>query len=337
MKPSTDWTETIAPDEAARFDKLAATLAGIQKRQSPDRPARRALHAKAHAGLLGQIVVPSDVPDWAKVGIFATPQTLPAYVRFSNGSGGRQSDGEGDVRGIAVKVVGVPGKKLIAPLADAITQDFLAIQTESAPLRTPEEFVGLVVALSGSKLLALPRLLGVFGLSTFSMLRTITAGIRAPVRSMADLTLFSALPIRWGDYAVKYRFLPSHPETTSPAGPSRDALREELEARIKSQPLRYAMQIQGYLDAARTPIEDHTRPWDSPWVTVATLNIPAQDPGSERGQKLSAYVESLSFDPWHAPEAFRPLGAMMRARNAAYRDSVLARKAAPEPDGSEKI
>ncbi len=43
-------------------------------------------------------------------------------------------------------------------------------------------------------------------------------------------------------------------------------------------------------------------------------------------------MEKLSFDPWHALEELRPLGAMMRARAPAYRESVIARGAAPEPE-----
>jgi hypothetical protein len=54
-------------------------------------------------------------------------------------------------------------------------------------------------------------------------------------------------------------------------------------------------------------------------------------------QKLSDYVETLSFDPWHALVEHRPLGDMMRARNVAYRVSTQARKAAAEPDGSERF
>jgi hypothetical protein len=42
-------------------------------------------------------------------------------------------------------------------------------------------------------------------------------------------------------------------------------------------------------------------------------------------------LSRFSFDPWHAIEAHRPLGAIMRARAVAYRESVLARKAESEP------
>ena len=46
----------------------------------------------------------------------------------------------------------------------------------------------------------------------------------------------------------------------------------------------------------------------------------------------------MSFDPWHAPEDYRPLGNMMRARNPAYRLSTIERQAAaPEPNGTESL
>jgi hypothetical protein len=67
------------------------------------------------------------------------------------------------------------------------------------------------------------------------------------------------------------------------------------------------------------------------------LTLPQQDTDSEHGQKVAAFVESLSFDPWHAPIEFRPVGATMRARLAAYRESTQERGAVPEPDGAESI
>ena len=99
----------------------------------------------------------------------------------------------------------------------------------------------------------------------------------------------------------------------------------------------YHFRVQFFVDEEKTPIEDASRDWDAPWVTLGRLTLPKQELGSPRGQKLAAFIESLSFDPWHAPEEFRPLGNMMRARNHAYRLSTIERKAVAEPDGSEKF
>ena len=66
-----------------------------------------------------------------------------------------QADEPGDVRGMAVKVLGVTGPKV---LGTANTQDFLGILQTATPFRTADEFVGIVWA-SRDPLLALPRML----------------------------------------------------------------------------------------------------------------------------------------------------------------------------------
>jgi hypothetical protein len=71
--------------------------------------------------------------------------------------------------------------------------------------------------------------------------------------------------------------------------------------------------------------------WSGPWLELGTLTLPRQAPNSVWGEQISALVETLSFDPRHALEAHRPLGAIMRARAQTYKASVLARNAAPEP------
>ena len=58
---------------------------------------------------------------------------------------------------------------------------------------------------------------------------------------------------------------------------------------------------------------------------------PDPNPASDVGKKLFDLVETLAFDPWHACVELRPLGAAMRARNPAYRESQKARQAAKEP------
>jgi len=71
--------------------------------------------------------------------------------------------------------------------------------------------------------------------------------------------------------------------------------------------------------------------WSGPWIELATLTLPRQDVQSTRHKEIAALVNELSFDPWHASEGHRPLGAIMRARRVAYAPSVIGRKALPEP------
>ena len=112
-----------------------------------------------------------------------------------------------------------------------------------------------------------------------------------------------------------------------------DALAVELQARVRASPLSFRVEAQRFVDEPRTPIEDPTVEWterDAPWAALARLAIPAQAAESRAGRALAAYVERLSFDPWHALVEHRPLGAVMRARAVAYRRAVAARGAIPE-------
>ncbi len=334
--PITDWKETIAADEPATFDRLASHLRDVQRARAQSHGAvSRALHAKPHVGLKAELRVRDGLPSWAAVGIFSGPGTFKAWVRLSNGAGAHQSDRLGDVRGLALKVTGVPGKKLIPGLEDAPTQDFLAILTPSMPFKSPEQFVGVVRAASGPKLLALPRLLGTLGIDTFRLLGQLQRGMAVKVDSLVEQTFFSVLPVRWGDAAVKYSFVPvSPPPRTTPVLASDQHFADDVKARVVGAALRWTLRVQGFVDEASTPIEDPTREWTSPWVEVADVVVPMQDPSSAQGRAVAAQVEAFSFDPWHAPLEFRPLGAMMRARSNAYRDSTMERKAASEPSPS---
>lgn len=336
---SSTWTETIAADETARFDRLAGQLRALQRGRAGAGGARRALHAKGVASARGTFTTLGEAPAWARVGIFAGPVSLPALVRFSNGAGAVHSDRVGDVRGMAVKVIGVPGKKLIPGLEDVRTQDFLAILTPTVPFPTPESFVGVVVAASGSKLLALPRVIRALGIGRFaSVLKQLKAGLERPVASLAEVPFYTPLPIRWGDAAVKFMWAPLTSGAAGGATEGDERFAQDLAARLRGGPLRWELRIQAWVDEARTPIEDPTVLWDpaaSPWVPVGRLELPQQDLEGAAAKELAARVERLSFDPWHAPAEFRPLGAMMRARAAAYRESVTERGVDAEPVGDE--
>jgi catalase len=313
----------------------AADLHALQHRRANGGRPSRALHAKAQHGLEASFTVLSDLPAHAKVALFAEPAAYPAYVRFSNGSSARQSDAKPDVRGIAIKLIGVAGKKIIPGMKDAATQDFLLIRTPTTPFRDADEFIAFVFASLSPALL--PRVAMRYGLGrTFNILRTATRGLRQPVESLATTRYFSAAPIQFGPYAVHYALSPhAKPEGKAQSRRTPDYLREEMSARLRSGPVSYDFQVQFFCDETRTPIEDASVEWkesDAPFITLARLTLSKQDPDSPRGGKVAELVEGFSFDPWHAVEELRPLGNMMRARSPAYRLSTQERGASPEPN-----
>ncbi len=341
MKPATNWKETIAPDEATRFEGYAQELGALQKKNAHGAHVHRALHAKGPPGLQANFTVLGNLPEHARVGLFAAPATYLAYVRFSNGSAGHKPDRKPDVRGIAIKLVGVKGRKLIPGMEDAPTQDFLMITTPATPVRNVDEFLGLIRVVS-SPLSGLPKMLRQLGFARFLQIaKTGGKSLSVPTVSLATRPYFSALPSQFGHYAVHFRLQPhAQPEPGAQAGKTFDYLSEELAARIGREAVAFDFQAQFFVDETRTPIEDASVEWtesDAPFVTLARLDLPRQDLGSARGKKLQEFVERLAFDPWHSLVEFKPLGNMMRARNVAYRTSTQARSAAAEPDGSERF
>jgi hypothetical protein len=324
-----DFHEQIAPDETERFERFAKQLRELQESRRRDGLTPRALHAKAHVGAVGQLAVP-ELPERLRVALFATPGTWPLYARFSNGSGVPQHDGVPDIRGVALKLVGVPGRKLIPGLQDCKTQDFLFIQVPSIAFRSPDEFVTFVRIAAKGQALLLPRLIGALGWSrTLAVIKNLAS--MPKVSSLATARFYTAAAIRFGGTAAKLALFPTAPAQGRRSG----ALRDELVARLSAGPVEYSLRAQLFVDDATTPVEDVSVTWPeekSPFVEIGRVTLPRQEVQSARGKEIEALVERLSFDPWHALEELRPLGAVMRARAPAYRESVMARNAAAEPE-----
>jgi hypothetical protein len=322
--------ETIPADEAARFAAFADEIAALQKRRSDKSgETERALHVKQHLGAVGELVVCAG--DSLQAGVFANlGQTWPVYARFSNGSSKRQRDRVFDVRGFAIKLVGVPGRKLIEGLEAAKTQDFLFIDSHTVAVKNPDEFMQLMRAAKDGPAKLLPRLVSSLGLGRALSVLWHTAQ-QTKVTSFASHAFHTAAPIAFGATAARLALMPLSGDTAAPEADGDDFLAQDLAARLRRGPLSWALRAQLFVDESTTPIEDTSVPWSGPWLDLATLTLPAQDVSSARGREIGELVNALSFDPWHAVEEHRPLGAMMRARRATYGKSVLARQAASEP------
>lgn len=57
-------------------------------------------------------------------------------------------------------------------------------------------------------------------------------------------------------------------------------------------------------------------------VRIATLVIPEQDPEAPEALAAKTEVDGEAFNPWNAPDEFRPLGNLNRARKSVYAASA---------------
>jgi hypothetical protein len=315
-EPSTEWREVVLPEEKERHERQAAQFAAMQSRKSEKYGTGRALHRKQLAALRARLDVPGDLPEYAKQGIFAIPNRYDAWIRLSNGGFNRAPDAVPDIRGFAIKVLGVRGPAALG--GEAVSQDFALINHERFSSATSDNFTKVVTTGAGTRGQILLKVLKNPGM--IPQLKTVTAALKSPFSGFATQDFFSAAPIAFGPYAVRVRLVAASSEVNQNA---KDDWAGDVYERLIDNPLVRELQVQFFTDEATTPIEDASVVWPAPYVTVARLTIPRQKPDPAFDEE----IETAKFDPWNALTAHRPLGEVMRARKVAYFASQQNRSA----------
>lgn len=334
--PSTAWREDVQPDEQKLFQGFAAEIRKLQDTAADSGTLRRGFHNKIQAGLRAEFCVMPDRPEQARYGVFSEARSFPALVRFSNGDSYRNADSKKEPRGIAIKLIGVSGPKLLPGQEDAVTQDFLATSHSVTSLvKNVGQFMAFVRATRHGKLLPISPVALVRGLGFREALRiglALRKSFAVKVASMFTEQYSSTAPIKLGPYAVKFIVQPRDggAEINRHPASGDDFLHRDLVERLKSD-IVLDFLVQFYVDDVRTPIEDTSVKWDTPAHKVAELRIPKWNPDSPEGIALTEEVDQLSFSPWHTTEEHRPLGNVMRARRVAYEASSVHRGHKPEP------
>lgn len=301
------------PDEQKYIDSLILQLRAKMERDYAGGRVLRDAHPKMHGCVRGEFCVKPDLPGQFGVGIFRTNRRYPVWVRFSNQSGTVSDDSKGDIRGVAIKLMGVEGEKLLLNETQGTTHDFIFISEDRFVTKDVAEFDGLVRALTGGS----QKMLCYF-LTHPRAARNLWMSLKRFSDPLA-IRYFSVAPYLLGQMAVKYCLTPrAVPEAPIPASPSSDYLREAMVSHLSSHGAVFDFSVQLQLDADTMPIEDPGVTWDeavSPFRKLATLEIPAQvfDTPARR-----EFGDNLSFNPWRCLAEHRPLGGISRARRQVY-------------------
>jgi len=319
MTPSTEWREQIGEGEDQRYAAAAERLAEIQRVRSARFGPGRALHRKQLLGLRATLEVLPNLPAHAAHGLFAEAGRYEARVRLSNGGMEVASDKKPDIRGYAIKVLGVKGEGTFG--GPAPSQDFLLINQPTFGFSGPDAFFALIEAAARGVPSVLWHFVKTHGLiDGLRRVAALQAAQSKPFAGFAAAPFFSAAPIACGPYAARVRLVPE--ESPADAPPVRaDDLTADVIARLARGHIGHRLQLQFFVDESRTPIEDGAVDWaesDAPYVDVARLIVAQQDPASVEGQALVEELAQAKLDPWSALAAHRPLGAIMRARKVAY-------------------
>lgn len=339
-EPGTGWREILRPDETTQFEEFGRSITAIISKLAGTNDPQRGFHAKGHGAMLAELAVEPGLPPHLRHGVFRESRAYPCWVRFSNGVGINQSDARPDVRGLALKVVGVPGRKLLEGEENALTQDFLMTNNPVSLARDATQFMAfargnvnpLTLPLTLTKELGLAEALRI---TTF-----LSRALSRPIRSLATESFWTGGAIAFGPHAAKLLVRPVGADKASGLLPRRDGLRADLVQRLAAGDVVYDVYVQLWVDEKRTPIEDTSVEWEesvAPPVKVARLTITRRDLESDGCMKEEEYANSLAFTPWHATADLRPIGHTMRARKVVYRVSAQLRRHAPEPTGAERF
>jgi hypothetical protein len=324
--PSTNWREKIEPDEEQRYAGYARQFAQIQARRSERWGAGRALHRKQLTVAQGTLEVLDGSPAFARYGLFTKPRDYDVWVRLSNGGFDRAPDRVPDIRGLALKVLGVQGDSALGN-GPARSQDFTLINQEAFAFPGSAEFVELVVAASLGKADLIKHVFKRYGLlGGPRQLAKLLRSAGKPFGGFATEPLFSAVPMANGPYAVRVRLLPAVSNGVA-APDARQDWATDFSARLARGPLHWDLQLQFFTSEALTPIEDASVNWSTPYSTVARLMLPRQNTDSPEGTALAEQIEGAVFDPWQALAEHRPLGDVQRARKVVYYESQKGRGA----------
>ena len=326
--------EQPAEDEA---DSIAKIIAAFEKETDlvakKEGHAMRPSHAKASGYAVGELTVQGGLPPELAQGLFANAGRYEVLVRWAQGPGENLDDSVSTHRGMAIRILGVPGETI--PESDQPgVQDFLLATGDTFIRGTPKTFqLDFSAGLSNTPPVpqAVKRVVSDASRLAESALEAIgasspTLGFYGHPKNhpLAD-NYFSQAPLRWGDHIVKLAAVPSA-ATLAAAGEDPvdtsgrpNAFREETVALMARDGAEFDLRVQLCTDLDRMPVEDASVQWpqdESPYRTVARITLPAQDVYSEARRRF--FDEGLGFQPRHALAVHRPLGGIMRARIATY-------------------
>lgn len=305
--------EHIPANETACTRDLAARLQAKIVHDNQTGIMRRDAHPKMHGVVKAEFIVEPDLPHELRVGLFAEPKTYRAWIRFSNQDAIIQDDHKRDIRGMAIKLMGVPGEKLLEAERDEQTQDFIVISTNVFVTRDVAEFDALIKAMTGSLL----QKICFFG-THWRVVWNLLLSLKKFANPL-QMRYWSTTPYLFGDTAVKYSAIPHRFDNGGPpSGAGPNFLREAMVHQLSQGEALFDFAVQLQKNASSMPIEDPGKEWhesESPFRKVATIRILQQEFDSE-AQRV--FGENLSFTPWHCLPAHRPLGGINRARKVVY-------------------
>ena len=327
---------------------------------------KRDAHPKHHGCIKGSFTVANRVPGEFNFGVFKDPgKSYPIWARLSNAGlkPGVTSDDEGDARGMAVKLIGVPGEKLMQSQRSSSNLDFLFV---NIPFFVAKDIADYNAQLQVPANLKKNLLAAADGALRTGLLVLLKKAIdSSKMENPLGETYFSISSFQLGENSVNYRFLPcagSKPGSEGKSGENK--FRDAMAATLSRGKACYAVEARFLKIPSWKMVEDVSKNWEdhvadstpgnwgglspeakqaafaqvfSDWTPVGRMEFPQQTFTSEAQMN---FCENLSYNPSRTLTDMRPLGTLNRARNEVYEAIAKVRRTAnkaptSEPNGTE--
>lgn len=326
--------EHAEDEEGGTGQELVETLRKVSATVHADEGhAYRSVHAKSHGILYAELEVDAGLPEVLAQGVFATPARYPVVMRFSTSPGDLLDDKVSTPRGVAIKILGVEGER-VSGSEEQTTQDFLMVNGPvfSAPTArkflktlkllaaTTDKAPGLKKALSAA-LRGLEAIVEKAGGES----GTLKAMGGHPLTHILGETFYTQVPLLWGPYMAKLSLAPvsadllALTDSALDTDDHPDAIRDAVVRHFATAGGTWEVRVQLSTDLEKMPLEDASVEWPedlSPYVPVGRIVATPQAAWSPA--RMEAVDDGMSFSPWHALAAHRPIGSIMRVRKAAY-------------------
>ncbi len=327
----TELGERAEPDEAATDQAMAETITDYINRRYAEgrRPAMRDAHAKPHGCVRATFGVDAGLPNELRQGVFVPGKRYQAWIRFSNGASEINPDKDKDARGMAIKLTGVAGEKILPEEKDANTQDFIMINHPFFFVDSPKQYLGMLKGFHEKIMTEKPNVLNKLAAASQLGLHNTRLALKISGTRIANplyQQYWSMTPYRLGvgpdKKAIKFFAKSCSDDRLKAPGifswPDADYLQKTMASTLRSGEACFNFYLQTFKDFESTPIEQSTVEWKedaAPPVFVAKITIPAQQFDSPA---QTTFCEKLSYTPWHALPEHKPLGAVNRARRVVY-------------------
>ena len=331
--------EVRAGDEDALTTEILAKMAATNRCAfERHRHAVRDAHAKSHGFLKGELIVP-DLPEHLQQGMFSKATTYAVVIRLSSAPGDIHSDEIPAPRGMAIKVIGVEGERLL-PDDPGHNQDFLLVNIPVLNFGTIGKYRQLIGLLqkNAENPAFLQKALAYVAHGIETAVEAVGIEPGATLRGLArdnyhllGETYHSMAAIRFGDHIAKISAAPLSNNIRALTGKDvgdieYSTMRDIVSAHFTRESGEYELRAQLCTDLDKMPVEDAAVLWSedlSPHQPIATLRIPVQESWSPARRVYGDDV--LSYNPWHGIREHQPLGSIMRVRIAAYERSTRYR------------